>query len=655
MRNAYCLLLCGLLLASCSSTTTAKTGAVLADATDVASFDVNLLPKTDVVDGSSQAADAAADTLSDTSAQVDIGADVPTTCPGAPGCSCAVGGDCAKGLCIDTTEGKRCSQPCAPACPSGYHCAAPSAGGAQVCLPTALKLCQPCLATKDCEALGESGALCIDEGPLGRFCGIACNSDDDCPQNYGCQVAQSAEGPKAKQCVKLAAVGSKDAYGLCSCTPASKAAAASTACYGNQTNLGGKVVGQCPGLRMCAPTGLGACILTAPKADVCDGVDNDCNGQVDDNASGCTDGETCTEGKCTKGCTPTDGGWSAWTWGSCTKSCGGGSHSATRTCSNPAPSCGGAACVGDSIQSEACNTQACIGNELPPGTSVYATAEQVVDGLVPASVSVLTVQLWGGGGGGGYPGNGGGGGYVKASIPVQGGDTIGLRVAGFGEAGGGGGGASLLSKNGKVILMVGGGGGAGVDGCSGCIGSAMTGAGGGGGAAGQTAPSGSADNAYSTNSGGGSGGSQVAGGSGGVQSNASGYSGCEAQGLAGAASTGGACAGGYQCLAGPFASSEKGGTKCIGNGSGGAGGAGWFGGGSGSAKYTYSGGGGGGGSSWLDASATLIDTAAGVFDAPGGSSAIGYQGNAGRGGLGVQNSPGAKPASGMPGLIILTL
>ena len=55
-----------------------------------------------------------------------------------------------------------------------------------------------------------------------------------------------------------------------------------------------------------------------------------------------------------------DGEWSAWSaWSACSVSCGSGTQTRTRTCTNPAPSCGGAECVGDSSQSQSCNTQSC--------------------------------------------------------------------------------------------------------------------------------------------------------------------------------------------------------------------------------------------------------------------------------------------------------
>ncbi len=65
----------------------------------------------------------------------------------------------------------------------------------------------------------------------------------------------------------------------------------------------------------------------------------------------CNYGPKC--GICGWDCCPVDGGWSDWSV--CSVQCGGGTQS--RTCTNPAPSCGGADCAGDSTME--CNTQAC--------------------------------------------------------------------------------------------------------------------------------------------------------------------------------------------------------------------------------------------------------------------------------------------------------
>ena len=56
-----------------------------------------------------------------------------------------------------------------------------------------------------------------------------------------------------------------------------------------------------------------------------------------------------------------DGGWSNWSVGNCSKLCGGGNKTKIRTCSNPAPSCGGNNCIGESIETVECNTTPCEG------------------------------------------------------------------------------------------------------------------------------------------------------------------------------------------------------------------------------------------------------------------------------------------------------
>jgi len=58
--------------------------------------------------------------------------------------------------------------------------------------------------------------------------------------------------------------------------------------------------------------------------------------------------------------TPVNGAWSNWTnSGGCSATCGGGLQNQVRTCSNPAPAYGGAACAGASSQQIACNTHSC--------------------------------------------------------------------------------------------------------------------------------------------------------------------------------------------------------------------------------------------------------------------------------------------------------
>ncbi|MBF8249616.1 MAG: hypothetical protein HW400_217, partial [Candidatus Levybacteria bacterium] len=87
----------------------------------------------------------------------------------------------------------------------------------------------------------------------------------------------------------------------------------------------------------------------------------------------------CTESSCT----PVNGGWSGWS--ACSVPCGGGTQ--TRTCTNPAPSCGGANCSGSSSQS--CNTQACA-DTTAPTTPTGLTASAVSSSQINLSWTAST-------------------------------------------------------------------------------------------------------------------------------------------------------------------------------------------------------------------------------------------------------------------------
>src|SRR5262249_49492350 len=57
----------------------------------------------------------------------------------------------------------------------------------------------------------------------------------------------------------------------------------------------------CPGAQKCHFGKFGVCEPTAPKAEICDGVDNDCNGQIDDGSGRCPKGSRCVNGMCSSG------------------------------------------------------------------------------------------------------------------------------------------------------------------------------------------------------------------------------------------------------------------------------------------------------------------------------------------------------------------
>ncbi len=102
--------------------------------------------------------------------------------------------------------------------------------------------------------------------------------------------------------------------------------------------------------------------LTVKKNEWCG--DGSCNsvGSNTENCStcpadcACAAPQVCFNSAC---CVPVNGGWSAYSWSACSVPCGGGTQTGTRTCTNPAPSCGGAGCSGSNTITQICNTQAC--------------------------------------------------------------------------------------------------------------------------------------------------------------------------------------------------------------------------------------------------------------------------------------------------------
>ncbi len=194
--------------------------------------------------------------------------DVPVDCdetPGAAGCPCEESPDCDSNYCILSADGKECAGFCVTECPEGYACAAVGSPGAgadvsNLCVPRNVFLCRPCQDNDDCQTLGFEGEdKCVSYGDEGSFCGVGCDSDLGCPDGYGC-----ADG----QCVADS--------GLCECAALHIDLEASTTCFNTNVN------GTCEGARACGPEGLSPCDASAAEAEVCDSVDNNCSGTVDD-------------------------------------------------------------------------------------------------------------------------------------------------------------------------------------------------------------------------------------------------------------------------------------------------------------------------------------------------------------------------------------
>jgi hypothetical protein len=243
---------------------------------------------------------------------------------------CEVPEDCLFGYCVESPEGGlRCSRPCdaqAADCPAGWTCAPISNGGVDrtfVCVAPRHSLCRPCDADGDC--LGP-GSRCLD-GRGGRFCGLDCSADGVCPADYRCDVIDASK-PEGRQCVPEGELGCAacddpdgDGFGRgagcrgldCDETTIAVHEGATERCDGLDNDCDGTVddepapagtdaeidcttTGVCAGAAVLCRGGAWNCVYPPPyeiAETTCDALDNDCNGRVDDVPGA---GEACTAG-----------------------------------------------------------------------------------------------------------------------------------------------------------------------------------------------------------------------------------------------------------------------------------------------------------------------------------------------------------------------
>jgi hypothetical protein len=237
--------------------------------------------------------------------------------PFVPGCEpgegcfldpCTQNTDCQSGWCVEHLGEGVCSALCQEECPPGWACKPVGAGGpdlAYVCVSQYSNLCKPCATSEGCKSPGGSQDACLDYGDEGNFCGGGCTDDDDCPWGFSCTQSDTVDGVQLNQCTADA--------GVCPCASKSAALGLSTPC------ARANEFGTCAGKRICTEEGLSACDAATPEVETCDGLDNDCDGEVDepvlvesDYVPVCDDGNSCTKDSCggADGCshTPMDEG-----------------------------------------------------------------------------------------------------------------------------------------------------------------------------------------------------------------------------------------------------------------------------------------------------------------------------------------------------------
>lgn len=190
--------------------------------------------------------------------------EVNETVQGGFGWPCSSNDDCLSGFCVESLDGNICTIRCMAGadCPPDFICSGvvntyPDV--TFVCLPKFGRLCSPCSTDNQC-----AGGKCVAFGADGFYCSVICNTDEDCVSSYVCR-----ENGDQKVCMPPS--------GTCQCRAAD--AGVKRTCFKHKDG-----VGTCYGYETCDPAvGFVGCDAREPVKEECNGIDDDCNGIPDDN------------------------------------------------------------------------------------------------------------------------------------------------------------------------------------------------------------------------------------------------------------------------------------------------------------------------------------------------------------------------------------
>jgi hypothetical protein len=194
--------------------------------------------------------------------------------------ACTADSDCLSNECAYAPGSltKSCVQPCGTGCPAGQRCVQVSGSDKNppyACAPDKATLCHTCTSDNDCSYTGDT---CLPFGNI-KACTYDCGGDGVCPQGYACTPTTSSAGKPVRECIPVS--------GTCECVEATRG---QTRPCEHTNNFG-----TCTGVETCDPAkGFGGCDARVPAQEVCNGIDDDCNGHIDDGLGT----STCGYGPC---------------------------------------------------------------------------------------------------------------------------------------------------------------------------------------------------------------------------------------------------------------------------------------------------------------------------------------------------------------------
>ena len=146
---------------------------------------------------------------------------------------------------------------------------------ADVARPVIPELCRLCTYHTDCGPNG-SPLHCLKVNPI-SYCSSLCKTDDECPTDYFCSNSWCT--PLGWDCRCSASAVSSGITGACVSTVGSTSCVSTSRC---------EVVDDLP-----------VCVTRTAAPEVCNGIDDDCNGITDEGSADiCDDGNTCTLDVC---------------------------------------------------------------------------------------------------------------------------------------------------------------------------------------------------------------------------------------------------------------------------------------------------------------------------------------------------------------------
>lgn len=212
---------------------------------------------------------------------------------------CTADDECPSGLCLQSLANGVCAYPCTPeqGCDQlGWKCLGVRYGGSNIvelCLPAQALLCMPCETDDDCtpkaglfttmdEESMQAPGLCTPLANQGTFCGYPCVAHSSCPSGYSCMPYSLEDDSLIGQC--------QPKFEQCVCNELGGKTGWTTNCgFDNEW-------GNCQGQTACPAAGAAVCSAVVPTEDLCNGLDDNCDGITDD---GGMVGQTC--GKTKKG------------------------------------------------------------------------------------------------------------------------------------------------------------------------------------------------------------------------------------------------------------------------------------------------------------------------------------------------------------------